>query len=83
MENYILDKEWDNDNNNNKIYSKINDCIIIEKNTKIILEINKIEKFNNKKINIKFTSEKDEEINELIKIIQNFGKINKISNCNL
>ena len=77
----ILDKEWDNDND--KINSKINDCIIIEKNTKRILEINKIEKFNNKKINIRFTSEKDEEINELIKKIQNFGKINEISKCNL
>ena len=77
----ILDKEWENDNN--KINSKINECLIIEKNTKSILEINKIEKFNNKKIKIKFTSEKDEEINELIKKIQNFGKINEISNSKL
>ena len=46
-EGKILDKEWDNDND--KINSKINDCIIIEKNTKRILEINKSEKFNNKK----------------------------------
>jgi len=77
----ILDKEWDNDNE--KINSKINGCLIIEKNTKSILEINKIEKFKNKKIKIEFNSENDEEINELIKKIQNYGKINEISNCNL
>ena len=70
----ILDNEWDIVND--KVNSKINDCIYIENNTKNIIEINKlIEKCNNKKINIKFTSEKDKEINELIIKIKNFGKI--------
>ena len=75
----ILDKEWDTDKNN--IESKINDCIYIENHTKNIIKINKIiEKCSNKKMNIKFISEKDEEINSLITKIKNFGKIQDISN---
>ena len=72
----ILVKEWDNDNN--KINSNINDCLNIEKDTKNIIEINNIiKKCNNKKIIIKFASEKDEEIDELIEKIKKFGKIKK------
>ena len=77
----ILDKEWNNYNYNNKMNSKINDCINIENNTKNIIKMkNIIEKGNIKKINITF-SEKNEEINQIIEKIKNFGKIQKISIC--
>ena len=70
-----LDKEWDN-NNNNKLISYINDCIIIENNVKKIkvLEEN-IKK--NKSINVKlnFIPDKTDEINKFINEIKKFGEI--------
>ena len=69
----LLDKEWYSDKY--KLNYKVNHCINIENNIKKIIEINKnVDKYNNNKIKINVKSEKDEEINELIKNIQNFGK---------
>ena len=69
--NKIINNGWDDDNS---LFAKINDCIIIENNLKNIIEINKnID--NSKKINISFIPENEENI-EIIKNIKKFGKIN-------
>ena len=69
--NKIINNGWDDDNS---LFAKINDCIIIENNLKNIIEINKnID--NSKKINISFIPENEESI-EIIKNIKKFGKIN-------
>ena len=50
----LLEKEQDGDNN--KLNSKINDCINIDNNIKNIIEINEsIAKCNSQEINIKFS----------------------------
>jgi len=77
----LLDNEWDN--NGNKLIERINDCINIENNIKNIIEINtNIEKYNSKKVNVKFLSEEDEKITELTKSIKKFGEILKEENNN-
>ena len=68
----LINNEW----NENKygLNFLINDCINIENNMKEIDIINEsINKYNNIKSEIKYDSEKD--INELLEIIKNFGKI--------
>ena len=68
------DNDW---NNQIKLSSLINDCINIEKNIKIINNLNKniqnCKKFNDFKI--KFLAE-DSSVNHLIQSIKEFGKIN-------
>jgi len=77
----LLDNEWDN--NGKKLIERINDCINIENNIKNIIEINtNIEKYNSKKVNVKFLSEEDEKITELTKSIKKFGEILKEENNN-
>jgi len=68
----LIDKEW-NDNNLNSL---INDCVNIENNIEEINKINEnIKKFNlNKDIKIIYNIE-EEQINNLINNISNFGKI--------
>ena len=68
----ILDKEWDEDEN--KLLSRINDCLNIENNIQNIDDINKnIKKCNSEDININFVPE-DDNINELEKSIKKFGE---------
>ena len=75
----LSDDDW---NNNNKLSSLINDCINIENNIKNINYINNniknSKKFNNIKI---YFNPKEESINEFIKNIKTFGKINVLL-CN-
>ena len=68
----IIEKEWDDNN----LPSLINDCIKIEENIKKVNIINdNIKESNlNKETKIEFNIE-EEEINNLIKNIQTFGKI--------
>ena len=69
----ILEKEWDDDEN--KLISRINDCLNIENNIQNIDDINKnIKKSNSEDININFVPE-DDNINELEKSIKKFGEI--------
>ena len=71
----ILEKEWDEDEN--KLISRINDCLNIENNIQNIDDINKnIKKCNSEDININFVPE-DDNINELEKSIKKFGEIFK------
>jgi len=74
----LIDKEWNDDNLN----SLINDCVNIENNIEEINKINEnIKKFNlNKDKKIIYNIE-EEDINNLINTINNFGKI--ISDNNL
>ena len=68
----IIEKEWDENN----LISLINDCIIIENNIKEINKINSNITKSNLNNNSKIECHIDEEqINELINNIQNFGKI--------
>ena len=69
----IEENDW---NNKNKLSNLINTCIIIEKNTSDINCLNNsIKKCNSlNELNVKFTPE-EKEIEEFIKLIQNFGKI--------
>ena len=68
----LLNNEW---NEENELIEKINKCINIENNIKIISEINDdINKYNSKKINIQFLPENEENI-DLSKNIKNFGEI--------
>ena len=68
-----MDDDW---NDNEKLSSIINDCIIIENNIKDIKEINeKIEK-SKSSLNIKIEfSPKEEDINEVLDNIKKSGKI--------
>ena len=70
----LINNEW---NDKDKLNSKINDCINIENNIKKIKEINEsIKKYNSNSINIEFTpEEKDNEFNEFLENIKNFGEI--------
>ena len=72
-----IEKEWDENN----LISLINDCIIIENNIKEINKINdNVKKSNlNKGSKIEYNIE-EEQINDLIKNIQNFGKISSSDN---
>jgi len=77
----LLDYEWDN--NVNKLIEKINVCLKIENIIKNITEINtNIENYYSQKVNFKFLSEEDKEIEELTKNIKKFGKIFKEENNN-
>ena len=67
----IIEKEWDENN----LCSLINDCIIIENNIKDINKINiSFKKSNLNKDKIEYNIE-EEQINDLINTIKNFGKI--------
>ena len=69
----ILDKDWDEDEN--KLISRINDCLNIEKNIQNIVDINdNIKKCNSDEIKINFEPE-DDNINELEENIKKFGFI--------
>ncbi len=62
--------------NDNKLNSYINDCINIEENINEIKKINDIvQKSSRKNINIKFVY-KEDEINNILKSIKEFWKIN-------
>ena len=68
----LLNNEWNDDNN---LIEKINDYLNIENNIKNIIEINElIDKYNSKKLNIKFLPE-DEQITGLTEQIKKFGEI--------
>ena len=74
----IIEKEWDEYN----LSSLINDCIIIENNINDINKINdNIKKSNINKNNKILYNIEEEQINNLIDNIKNFGKI--ITNDNL
>ena len=69
----ILDKDWDEDEN--KLISRINDCLNIEKNIQNIVDINdNIKKCNSDEIKINFEPE-DDNITGLEENIQKFGFI--------
>ena len=73
----LINDDWKDEN---KLCSYINDCIIIENNIKDINIINeKINNYNSSKdININFYPEKEEEIQQFIEKIKNFGEISEI-----
>ena len=74
----ILDKDWDEDEN--KLISRINDCLNIENNIQNIVDINNnIKKCNSEEINIQFYPEEDN-INELEETIKKFGDISEDDN---
>ena len=69
----ILDKDWDEDEN--KLISRINDCLNIENNIQNIVDINdNIKKCNSNEIKINFEPE-DDNITELEENIKKFGYI--------
>ena len=69
-----IDNEWNND----KLNMMIHHCINIENNIDDMNKINeKINKYNSVNIDIKFTPENDDEINQFIEKIKNFGNIYK------
>ena len=69
-------KEIENNWNNNKLNSLINDCLNIENNINDINKINEINKKNILNIKIKFLPN-EEGINNFIQSIKTFGKIQK------
>ena len=72
----LIDKEWKDDN----IKLMINDCINIENNIEYINKINKaMNDYNSKKITIKFIPENENQINEFINSIKNFGNLSIIN----
>ena len=72
----ILDNE--DNNNDNKLISIINDCVNIENNIKEINTIDGIMKKykSSKNIEIQFIPKKEEDINKFLETIKIFGKIN-------
>jgi len=73
----IINNEWDNNNNLN---SKINDCLEIENNIQSIKKINEsIQKCNSKMSIVKFVPQNEKEIDEFLKAIKMFGKINDMN----
>ena len=69
-----LNDEWDN--NNEKLNSKINECIKIENSIKTIKELDEsIKKYNSQKIEFKFTTETENDFNNIITKIKEFGEI--------
>ena len=73
-----INNDW---NDNDKLYSIINDCINIENSIKEINIINdNVKKYNlDNEIKFEFSPE-DENTDNLIQIIRNFGKISKLPN---
>ena len=70
-----IDKDWNND----KLKLMINNCIVIENNISYIKDIDKLlKKYNSIKYDIKFTPENNE-FEEFLKKIKNFGKINNLN----
>ena len=70
----LINKEWDN--NKIKLNSNINDCLDIENNIKDINIINEaIEKFNSTNNKILFYPDNENEINDFINQIKQFGNI--------
>ena len=84
---HSLEKSKNINLEDNKLNWLINDCLIIEKdiNTIDIIKEN-INKYNNSnKLDIGFTSDKKDDLNELINMIKNFGKVVKYNEglCNI
>ena len=74
-----IDNEWNNDK---KLNSIINDCIIIENNIneiKKIIETIKKYNSNNNDLKIKFTPD-DNGINDFLQVIKKFGSLNNLQN---
>ncbi len=72
-----IDNEWNNDNLNMMIHH----CINIENNIDDMNKINeKINIYNSVNLDIRFSPENDDEINQFIEKIKNFGNINKNEN---
>ena len=70
---------------NDKLFLLINESINVENNINEIKNINEniIKYKNSEDLNIKFTPMKEEDINEYLKNIKNFGKVEKISDNSL
>ena len=84
---HSLEKSKNINLEDNKLNWLINNCLIIEKdiNTIDIIKEN-INKYNNSnKLDIGFTSDKKDDLNELINMIKNFGKVVKYNEglCNI
>ena len=75
----IQENEWDDKSKLNKL---INECIIIENTIKNINEIyDKVKGFNSQKnIEFKFEPKNEEDKNNIIKTIKDFGNIKMIGN---
>ena len=72
----IIDKDWKDDN----LKLMINDCINIENNIEYINKINKdMNDYNSKMTKIKFIPENENQIDEFIKSIKNFGNLSIIN----
>ena len=71
----LLDNDWDEEN---KLYSNINNCIIIENNIKDINKINEIIKTldNKANININFYPREEKDLNPILETIKKFGNLN-------
>ena len=69
-----INEGWNN--NNEKLNSKINECIKIENSVKIIKELEEnIKKYNSQKIEIKFITQTENDFKDIITKINEFGKI--------
>ena len=67
-----------NEINNDKLNFRINDCLEIENNIQNIKKINEsIQKCNSKKSIVKFVPQNERELDEFLKTIKIFGKINE------
>ena len=74
----LINNKWDD---NNELYSLINDCINIENNIKNIKLINEhTNKYNFKDNPFKFMPDEEKEINYLLDIIKSFGSLQNKSN---
>ena len=72
----LIDKDWKDDN----LKLMINDCINIENNIEYINKINKdMNDYNSKMTKIKFIPENENQIDEFIKSIKNFGNLSIIN----
>ena len=66
------------DNNNDKLNSKINDCIKIENSIQTINELNEnIAKYLSQNAEIKFITKNEDDFNEIIQKVNEFGDIIK------
>ena len=69
-----INNDWDN--NNDILNSKINDCIQIENSIKLIKNLNdNIKKYNEQNSEIKFITNDEDDFNDIITKIINFGGI--------
>lgn len=69
-----LNEGWNN--NNEKLNSTINECIKIENSIKIIKDLDEnIKKYNSQKIEIKFITQKENDFNDILSKINEFGEI--------